>query len=155
MQLFLRIPRVAEAFELCVAAHREQYYGLLPYFTHPLQVAETLFDLPGEPTEDELIAALLHDVPEDTAYNVKDVGERFGDGVETIVGLVTKDDTLTYDQNIMRIVHRGNRSAVRVKWSDNRVNMGNDKSHMDAKRRERLNGKYAKSFLTLSSVLGV
>ena len=50
MQLFLRIPRVAEAFRLCVEAHGNQKYGDLPYFTHPLEVAEALTN----PTEDEL-----------------------------------------------------------------------------------------------------
>lgn len=150
MQLFLHIPRVAQALELCMVAHREQNYGLLPYYTHPLQVAEAL----PNPTEDELIAALLHDVVEDTEWTLKDIADRFGDTVAEIVGLVTKDNDLTYDQNIMRIVSSGNRSAVKVKWADNQINMAGDKSWMDSERRERLNNKYAKSFLTLSAVLG-
>lgn len=150
MQLFLHIPRVAQALEFCMVAHREQNYGLLPYYTHPLQVAEAV----PEPTEDELVAALLHDVVEDTEWTLTDVAARFGDTVGGIVALVTKDDSLTYDQNIMRIVSSGNRSAVKVKWADNQVNMSGDKSWMPSARRERLNAKYAKSFVTLSSVLG-
>jgi len=157
MQLFIRVPRVAEAFELCVAAHRHVYYGKLPYFTHPLEVAETLVAAPfgQQATEDEIIAALLHDVPEDTEYTVGDVSDMFGDNVGEIVSLVTKDDNLPYMGNIMRIISSGNRSAMRVKWSDNMANMRSDKSHMDHDRRERLNKKYAESFPLLSSALGV
>lgn len=157
MQLFLRIPRVAEAFEFCVVAHREQRYGARPYYTHPLEVAETVANGPfaTQATEDEIIAALLHDVVEDTDFDLTDISERFGDNVAQIVELVTKDRSLSYEGNILRIISSGNRSAMKVKWADNMANMTGDKSDMDAERRERLNAKYAKSFSTLSAVLGV
>lgn len=157
MQLFLRIPRVAEAFEFCVVAHREQRYGARPYYTHPLEVAETVANGPfaTQATEDEIIAALLHDVVEDTDFDLSDISERLGDNVAEIVALVTKDRALSYEGNILRIISSGNRSAMKVKWADNMANMTGDKSGMDAERRERLNEKYAKSFATLSAVLGV
>lgn len=157
MQLFFRIPRVAEAFEFMVAAHREQTYGNLPYFTHPLAVTEKLVNGPftAPATEDEIIAAILHDVVEDTDYTLTDIAERFGDNVAEIVGLLTKNSELSYMGNIMRIIGSGNRSAMRVKWADNMENMQGDKSHMDTKRRERLNKKYSESFPILSAALGV
>jgi len=157
MQLFLRIPRVAEAFEFCVVAHREQRYGARPYYTHPLEVAETVANGPfaNHATEDEIIAALLHDVVEDTPFTLQDIADQFGDSVAEIVGLLTKDRSLTYEGNILRIISSGNRAAIKVKWADNMANMSGDKSGMDAERRERLNAKYAKSFSTLSAVLGV
>lgn len=150
MQLFLRIPRVADAFDFMVNAHRGQMYGNLPYFTHPLQVAEGLLD----PTEDELIAALLHDVPEDTVYTLTDVAERYGDNVHSIVELVTKDVNLSYMGNIQRVLASRNRSAMKVKWADNRANMSSDKSAMPTDRRERLNQKYSESFPLLTAALG-
>lgn len=150
MQLFLRISRVADAFEFMVNAHREQMYGNLPYFTHPLQVAEALLD----PTEDELVAALLHDVAEDTAYTLSDIAERFGNNVHNIVEPVTKDINLTYMRNIHRVLTSGSRSAIKVKWADNLVNMTADKSHMKPERRERLNKKYSESFPLLTAALG-
>ncbi|PHS22246.1 MAG: hypothetical protein COA84_13900 [Robiginitomaculum sp.] len=151
MQLFLRIPRVAAAFRSCVFAHDQQLYGSLPYFTHPLQVAETLID----PTEDELVAALLHDVVEDTALTLEHVRLLYGDNVCDMIALLTKDATLSYEDNILRIVHSRNMGATRVKWADNLVNMKNDKSHMTPDRRDKLNARYIKSFLVLSAVLGV
>lgn len=157
MQLFLRIPRVAEAFEFCVVAHREQRYGGRPYYTHPLEVAETVANGPFAQyaTEDEIIAALLHDVVEDTQFTLQDVADQFGDNVAEIVSLVTKDSSLSYEGNILRIIASGNLSAIKVKWADNMANMSGDKSDMSAERRERLNAKYAKSFPLLSAVLGV
>jgi GTP pyrophosphokinase len=157
MQLFLRIPKVAYALEICVAAHREQNYGKLPYYTHPLEVAERLVQAPfgTSVTEDEIIAALLHDVVEDTAWTLQDVSDTFGDNVAGIVALVTKDKELSYMGNITQIIASGNRSAMRVKWADNSANMSSDKSHMDAGRRERLNKKYAESFPLLSAALGI
>ncbi len=151
MQLFLKIPRVARAFEYMSVAHKGQMYGDLPYFTHPLEVAEMV----KEPTEDELVAALLHDVVEDTARTLQDVADSFGDRVTTIVDLLTKQKGMAYQDGILRIVNSGNRSAIKIKWADNFVNMNGDKSHMSPERRDRLNTKYAASFLTLSSVLGV
>lgn len=150
MQLFLKIPRVAQALEFAIVAHREQNYGLLPYYTHVLDVAEKV----PEATEDELVAALLHDVVEDTCFTLKDVADRFGDNVAKIVGLLTKDPNMTYEQNILRIISSGNVSAMKVKWADNNANMTGDKSHMKPERRERLNEQYAKSFTMLSAVLG-
>lgn len=151
MQLFLNIPRVARAFEYMSVAHAGQMYGDLPYFTHPLAVAEAV----KEPTEDELVAALLHDVVEDTERTLQDVANAFGDRVAGTVDLLTKREGLKYQEGILRIVNSGNRSAMKIKWADNYVNMNGDKSHMDQHRRDRLNTKYAASFITLSSVLGV
>lgn len=151
MQLFLNIPRVARAFEYMSVAHAGQMYGDLPYFTHPLAVAEAV----KEPTEDELVAALLHDVVEDTPRTLQDIADAFGDRVTGTVDLLTKQAELSYQAGIIRIVNSGNRSAMKIKWADNYVNMNGDKSHMDQDRRDRLNTKYAASFITLSSVLGV
>lgn len=152
MQLFLKIPRVANAFDFMVEAHRDQKYGDLPYFVHPLQVAE---NLPGTPTEDQIIAALLHDVVEDTGFGYDAISACFGDRVITMVHALTKDNKLTYMGNILRVISTGDREIIGVKWSDNLTNMRSDKSHMPDDRRVRLNAKYAESFPILSAALGI
>lgn len=149
MQLFLKIPRVAKAFEFMVSAHAGQKYGDLPYFTHPLEVAEAV----KNPTEDELIAALLHDVIEDTEMDSSLLKTMFGDNVYDIVMLLTNDSNLSYETNIMNIVSSGNHSAMKIKWADNLVNMTGDKSFMSEERRDNLNRRYAKSFEILSGIL--
>ena len=155
MQLFLQIPRVARAFEFMVKAHAGQKYADLPYFTHPLAVAEELVKRFPDADQDTIIIALLHDVVEDTNVTLEQIVAMFGDAVARGVDLVTKNRDLSYQENIDLIIVSGFRPAIMVKWADNRVNMSGDKSDMDAERRTRLNGKYAASFTKLTDVLGV
>jgi (p)ppGpp synthase/HD superfamily hydrolase len=56
-----------------------------PYITHLLAVASIVGENGG--TEDEVVAALLHDAPEDQGgeARLKDIRARFGDGVAEIV----------------------------------------------------------------------
>ncbi|MGI8923710.1 MAG: RelA/SpoT family protein [Fimbriimonadales bacterium] len=59
-----------------------------PYVTHPLAVAQILADLKMD--EDTIIAALLHDVLEDTAVTSEQIVLTFGDQVLNLVEGVTK-----------------------------------------------------------------
>ena len=56
-----------------------------PYITHLLAVASIVGENGG--TEDEVVAALLHDAPEDQGgeARLRDIRARFGDGVAEIV----------------------------------------------------------------------
>ena len=58
------------------------------YIVHPVEVAMLVVDLMLD--TDSVIAALLHDVVEDTAVSVEEVTERFGDDVAHLVEGVTK-----------------------------------------------------------------
>jgi guanosine-3',5'-bis(diphosphate) 3'-pyrophosphohydrolase len=59
-----------------------------PYITHPLAVAVLLADLHLD--TDALVAALLHDVVEDTPVGADQIREEFGATVEKLVVGVTK-----------------------------------------------------------------
>ena len=60
-----------------------------PYFSHPYEVA--LVVAKEIPLDDVSIAsALLHDVVEDTGYDLKSIRSEFGDGIADIVDGVTK-----------------------------------------------------------------
>ncbi|MEU1816800.1 HD domain-containing protein [Streptomyces roseifaciens] len=61
-----------------------------PYVEHRLEVAEALVSGVGVREEDLLVAAVLHDVVEDTDPAAGEAGERFGHRVEEWVGWVTK-----------------------------------------------------------------
>jgi RelA/SpoT family (p)ppGpp synthetase len=81
---------VERAFRFCVDAHRNNRRASgEPYYTHPLQVALIVIK---EITLDDIsvIAALLHDVVEDTEYSLKDITEEFGQEVAVIVDGATK-----------------------------------------------------------------
>src|SRR6266852_4763122 len=85
--------KIQRAFELANRAHM----GTLrrsgdPYIQHPLEVALLLADMRID--ADSIVAALLHDVVEDTDFTLADLHQQFGDAVANIVDGVTKFDTL-------------------------------------------------------------
>ncbi|MFT5576955.1 MAG: guanosine-3',5'-bis(diphosphate) 3'-pyrophosphohydrolase, partial [Bermanella sp.] len=59
-----------------------------PYVTHPLAVAAILADMHMD--HQSLMAAMLHDVIEDTAINKKTLGDQFGGTVAELVDGVSK-----------------------------------------------------------------
>src|SRR5215831_1136149 len=63
-----------------------------PYIQHPLEVALLLADMRID--ADSIVAALLHDVVEDTDFTLEELRLQFGDAVANIVDGVTKFDTL-------------------------------------------------------------
>jgi guanosine-3',5'-bis(diphosphate) 3'-pyrophosphohydrolase len=83
------------AFEFAEQAHRGQLRASgEPYISHPLAAAHTLADMRMPPSL--VIAALLHDVPEDTAVTVEDVAKDFGSDVAGIVSGITKLGKIKY-----------------------------------------------------------
>ncbi len=85
--------KIQGAFELANWAHR----GVLrrsgePYILHPLEVALLLADMRID--ADGIVAALLHDVVEDTDYTLDDLSAQFGLAIANIVDGVTKFDAL-------------------------------------------------------------
>jgi GTP pyrophosphokinase len=81
--------RVLEAFKLARQEHGDQrrQSGEL-FFTHPLTVAYYLAEYKLDAAA--LMAALLHDVAEDTLLSVEEIEERFGPEVSHLVDGVTK-----------------------------------------------------------------
>ncbi|MDH2886665.1 HD domain-containing protein [Bacillus cytotoxicus] len=61
-----------------------------PYITHPFAVTEILLDCKADIIT--LVAALLHDVVEDTDYTIEDIRSTFGEKVADIVEGLTKVD---------------------------------------------------------------
>lgn len=81
---------VEKAFRFCVNAHiNDLRVSGEPYYTHPLQVA--LIVIREIPLDDiSVMAALLHDVVEDTMFSLKDIESEFGSEVAAIVDGATK-----------------------------------------------------------------
>ena len=81
---------VDKAFELANEAHGEQKRKSgEPYIIHPLAVATILHDELGMDMP-SIAAALLHDVVEDTEYELSDIKELFGEEIAHLVDGVTK-----------------------------------------------------------------
>jgi (p)ppGpp synthase/HD superfamily hydrolase len=83
--------------------------GETPYFAHPTRVALTVCHVFGETDETALVAALLHDLIEDTKTDYDDLVEEFGEDVADAVADLTKDARLpeekrelAYDERLKR-----------------------------------------------------
>ena len=83
------------AYEAAAQAHEGQMRQTGdPYITHPLIVTDVLAEYGMDaPT---LVAAILHDVVEDTPVSLDDIRDDFGDEVATLIDGVTKLDRIKF-----------------------------------------------------------
>jgi RelA/SpoT family (p)ppGpp synthetase len=89
------VARLAEAYRFSEAAHAGQTrQSGDPYISHPMAVAEILADwhLDGQ----TLMAALLHDVTEDTKVTKDEISDTFGKPVAELVDGVSKLDKIEF-----------------------------------------------------------
>ena len=148
---------VAKTLNFIKQAHGDQLYGKLPYWTHPRAVALTGRKIFGSKFNSEAVkTAFLHDVVEDTHIGLDELRKLgFSDQVIDAVDLLTKDKTLTYKQNIEKIIASGNLLAMMVKYADNYENFTSDKSGWDAKRADNSQKKYLARLNMLGDTLSV
>ena len=86
---------VKAAYQLASERHAGQTrLSGQPYISHPIAVAEILAELGLTPST--ITAALLHDVVEDTGFDLAEVETAFGPEVALLVDGVTKLDRVTY-----------------------------------------------------------
>jgi RelA/SpoT family (p)ppGpp synthetase len=89
------VERIREAAEFGAEAHRGQKRKTgEPYIAHPVAAAEVLANLRLD--ADTIVAAILHDVIEDTPIAKEDLASRFGQTVADIVDGVTKLDQIQF-----------------------------------------------------------
>ena len=90
---------IRKAFDLAVEAHSLQRRKTgEPYIYHPIAVAKIVAYEIGLDTT-SIVAALLHDVVEDTDYTIEDIERLFGENVSRIVNGLTKISHLKKEQN--------------------------------------------------------
>lgn len=84
--------RLYDAIELAARAHHGQVRKgtEIPYIVHPLAVASRLIRV--ECPEPLVIAALLHDVVEDTSFPIHEIAARFGPNVADLVNALSEPD---------------------------------------------------------------
>jgi len=89
------LARLRRAYEFARDAHEGQMRrDGSPYITHPTAAAEIVAEMGLD--EESLIAALLHDVIEDTLLTHNDIAKQFGTAVADIVEGVTKLTRVQY-----------------------------------------------------------
>ena len=90
-----QVERVREAAEFGASAHKGQKrLSGEPFIAHPVATAAILADLHLDP--DTLVAAILHDVIEDTPTPKDQLAARFGADVAELVDGVTKLDAIQF-----------------------------------------------------------
>jgi guanosine-3',5'-bis(diphosphate) 3'-pyrophosphohydrolase len=89
------IEQVLKAYEFGAIAHAGQTrLSGEPYISHPVAVAQTLADMHLD--SQTIVAAILHDVVEDTEVPISELEERFGAEVATLVDGVSKLDQMEF-----------------------------------------------------------
>src|SRR5262249_16105056 len=89
------IGRIAEASQFSDARHQGQFMlSGHPYISHPLAVAEIVAD--WQLDTQAVMAALLHDVMEDTSISKQQITERFGKPVAELVDGLSKLDKIEF-----------------------------------------------------------
>lgn len=89
------IALIRRAYEFAERAHKGQKRKSgEPFINHPLTTAGRLLDFHLD--TETIAAALLHDVPEDTAHTLEEIRKEFGDEIAELVEGVTKLDKIKY-----------------------------------------------------------
>ncbi len=89
------IEQIEQAYGVARAAHSGQYrHSGEPYITHPLAVAKILAEWHLD--AQALMAALLHDVVEDTPTTKSEIAKTFGKPVAELVDGVSKIDRIEF-----------------------------------------------------------
>jgi RelA/SpoT family (p)ppGpp synthetase len=126
-----QVARVMEAYHYSAAAHEGQRRRSgEPYISHPVAVATILAELRMD--AQTIMAALLHDVIEDTGSTKEELGQRFGDEVADLVDGVSKLDQVKFQsreeaqaENFrkMLLAMTGDIRVILVKLADRTHNM--------------------------------
>ena len=125
------VERLIKAYEFASAAHNNQTRESgEPYIIHPINVCINLAKFHADGAT--LVAGMLHDVVEDTVYDIKDIEKEFGSEVAKLVLGVTKINNIHFssldearDANIRRVITSLNEDVriIIIKLCDRLHNM--------------------------------
>jgi len=101
-----------KALDFATQAHAGQLYNREPYIKHCKRVAASVARLSANP--DLPVAALLHDVVEDTPIALDDLHREFGVKVAEIVDHLTRREGETYMDYIARVRLSSEASIVKL-----------------------------------------
>lgn len=141
---------IDDAIALAQFAHRNQRDKAgMPYIDHPLRVLEGVRAMGAQPYVQ--MAAVLHDVVEDTAFTIETLQQLgFAEPVLIVVKLVTRTDSVPKDEYYSAIKeHAG---ARMVKLADIRDNLTPWRlTYLSDETQTRLENKYAAALSALGA----
>jgi (p)ppGpp synthase/HD superfamily hydrolase len=143
------MPTIEETIQFIRKAHAGQVDKAgMDYYLHSVAVMNRL---PSDADDELKLAALLHDVLEDTPYTRQQLSAMgYSNRTLDAVELVTKKpgDQRTYSEKINGIIASGNRDAIQVKFAD--VSENSDPARLALLKpaeRNRLLKKYSRPLL--------
>lgn len=157
--------RIRNAFEFAQRAHSGQMRkdGITPYIMHPLLTAYILTDYRVD--EDTLISALLHDVPEDTDYSIKDVERAFGKTVAFLVEGITKLSKVHYRHDMLErqieslkklFIHTASDPRIiLIKLADRLHNMRTIAAIQNDAKRTRIARETLEIYIPIANLIGI
>ncbi len=108
--------RYAEAVLFMIEKHGDQRRkDGRPYIIHPLRVAETVRAVGGIEDYDVLLAALFHDLIEDTDCSYSTIEFRFGASVADMVADLSGDMRLPRAERRADVIERARRASKEVR----------------------------------------
>ena len=140
--------KTRKALHICFCAHKDQMdKSGVPYVFHPFHVAERMKD------EDSTVAALLHDVVEDTDYTFEQLeAEGFGENVMEALRLLTHQSGVFTEEDYLQYVLKlkQNPIARAVKIADLEHNSDLSRFGSDITERDIMRAaKYQKALILL------
>ncbi len=153
---------VRDAYAFAEAAHAGQKrYSGEPYITHPLAVAGALAE--WQMDVQAVVAALLHDVMEDTAVTKAQIAQRFGKQVAELVDGLSKLDKIEFQshqeaqaENFRKMLMAMARDlrVVLIKLADRMHNL-QTMSHVRADKRRRIATETLEIYAPIANRLGL
>jgi guanosine-3',5'-bis(diphosphate) 3'-pyrophosphohydrolase len=124
------VARVARAVQFATGYHGDQRRKTgVPYLEHLLEAVQILAQGAGVRDPDILVAAVLHDVVEDTPCTLPEIAATFGPRVAELVSWVTMpergpgEDASAVRETYLRRLRLAPRGAILVKLADRMSNV--------------------------------
>ncbi len=156
--------KFSKAYEFAQRAHKGQLRkdNKTPYILHPLKSAHILTNLHVD--EDTLIAAMLHDVPEDTEKSLRDIETQFGKKIAFLVNGITKLSKVYYRHDMAErqieslkklLIHSAkDPRVILIKLADRLHNMTTLKN-VKPEKRVRIAKETLEIYVPIANLLGI
>ena len=159
-----KLKKVLNAYDFAKQAHQGQLRKSgEPYLIHPLRTVEILTNLRVD--EDTIVAALLHDVPEDTQVSVADIEKQFGKKIAYLVDGITKLAKVHYRENMQQrqieslkklFIHSAeDLRVILIKLADRLDNMRTLRFITDEKKRSRIARETLEIYVPIANLLWI
>jgi len=131
-----------------------------PFYLHPVAVASIVLEYTQD--EDTIIAALLHDLVEDTAFSLPQVGLMFNTRIQRIVDGVTHlysnfntlhKIKLAAHENIKKLLEVEDRGVLYVKLADRMHNMRTIEGHSSLVKQKQIAEETLQFFVPIAQYL--